>query len=314
MPLYRLAGSVLRSNVSLPELSPGDGQPEWHLEFLPACVPEAYPCEWFHHWCGTGGEMWLCLGRKGSDYLLRFVDLADFQVCLENRRIQCSPSQAVPPETLRHLVLDQVFPLLLSQRGEMVLHASAVVSPAGAIAFVGRTGLGKSTLAAYLAVNGFPLLTDDCLIIEHHDDYLCGYPLYPGLRLLPDAVRSVLNNLVGTEPSAAYSQKRRLGPDQSTIRFHAGPAPVARIYFLDATHSSSSGYTSITPVSPRDAFVKLLHFTFLMDVTEPETLMREFQWLSRAATSTQYHQLSFRRDFRTLPEVRERILRDLANS
>ena len=37
---------------------------------------------------------------------------------------------------------------MLSRRESLVLHASAILTPEGVIAFVGKSGQGKSTLAA----------------------------------------------------------------------------------------------------------------------------------------------------------------------
>ena len=52
------------------------------------------------------------------------------------------------------------------QRGFLVLHAAAVDTPAGAVAFAGVSGAGKSVLAAALAQRGAPLLADEVLPIE----------------------------------------------------------------------------------------------------------------------------------------------------
>jgi len=58
-----------------------------------------------------------------------------------------------------------VFGILLHQREEIVLHASAVRVNGRAILFCGASGAGKSTLAAVLAQRGLPLITDDVCAI-----------------------------------------------------------------------------------------------------------------------------------------------------
>lgn len=54
-------------------------------------------------------------------------------------------------------------PLASALQGKVVLHASAVRCPHGVVAFIGESGVGKSTLAAHLSALGFPRLAEDLL-------------------------------------------------------------------------------------------------------------------------------------------------------
>ncbi len=75
----------------------------------------------------------------------------------------------------------------LNLRGEPVLHASAVAMGDVAIAFIGASGMGKSTLATLLCAHGARLITDDALRLAREGDaFRCHYG--PGeLRLRPAA-------------------------------------------------------------------------------------------------------------------------------
>jgi hypothetical protein len=64
---------------------------------------------------------------------------------------------------LDHLLRDHVVPRRLSLRGERVLHATAVEFDGLAVAFVGESTAGKSTLAAAGMTAGGRLLADDTL-------------------------------------------------------------------------------------------------------------------------------------------------------
>src|SRR5688572_17324577 len=120
----------------------------------------------FHGWSFPDGTPWTAFYRTSSGLLLRFPDLADFEVSADGRHVTCAPVPGISPATIEHLYLNQVLPLALSKLGKLVFHASAVDAGGGAVAFLAASGRGKSTLAAGFAVNGHQFLTDDGLVLE----------------------------------------------------------------------------------------------------------------------------------------------------
>src|SRR5207253_1964784 len=148
-----------------------------------------------------------------SGYLFHFPELADFRIDAAGRTIRCHPVPGTPLETIRHLFLDQVIPLVLSKRGKLVVHASATLFSEGASAFIGMAGAGKSTLAASLADRGFPLLTDDCLLLEEKGHEFSVIPSYPGVRLWDEASSALFGQVPFSGPVAHYTQKKRLDSD-----------------------------------------------------------------------------------------------------
>ena len=115
----------------------------------------------FHQWVLPDGRNWTHFYRTAHGYLLRFPDLGDYEVSHDGTEVICFPVPSVTEETSRHLFLNQVLPLALARQGMLVLHASAVEIGDSAVAFIGASGMGKSTLAASFATNGFRFLTDD---------------------------------------------------------------------------------------------------------------------------------------------------------
>ena len=137
----------------------------------------------FHQWIFPDDTPWLEFFRTETGYLLRFPELADFRVSMDGLKVTCSPAPDVSEETTRHLYLNQVLPLALSKLGKLVFHASAVEVGDSAVAFVGESGRGKSTLAASFALNGFRFLTDDGMVVEANDDSYLSFPSHPSIRL-----------------------------------------------------------------------------------------------------------------------------------
>jgi hypothetical protein len=77
-------------------------------------------------------------------------------------RIIAEPEKNVSTEHLCPAILGSAMAILLQQRGLLVLHASCVAIDDQAIAFLGVSGAGKSTMAsAFHYMHGYPLITDD---------------------------------------------------------------------------------------------------------------------------------------------------------
>ena len=70
------------------------------------------------------------------------------------------------PDLLSVLVSGTLLAFVLTMRGETVLHASAVQVGDAALAFVGASGMGKSTMATLLCADGARLVTDDVLRLD----------------------------------------------------------------------------------------------------------------------------------------------------
>ena len=80
--------------------------------------------------------------------------------------IVMDPAPEVDEDGLRLTLLGPLLATVLHQRGHLVLHASAVAGPGGAVAVAAHSGTGKSTTAGALVRRGYRLLTDDVLAID----------------------------------------------------------------------------------------------------------------------------------------------------
>jgi hypothetical protein len=313
MICYRVCDLRLASNVPLPELLRADADAaDCVFELLPARAASRSPDEWLQQWQLPAGQVWLSLARDEAGFLLRFPDLADFLVTVDGKEVRCCPAPGIPAQTIRHLLLDQVLPLVLSQRGSLVLHASAVVTAKGAIAFAGATGRGKSTLATSFSVHhGFPLLADDCLLLHERAGQIISTPSYPGVRLWGDAVATLFEAELVLADVAHYSAKKRLTPDMSRLPFHTDPIPLRRMYFLDPSAEKDRGAIVIDRLSPLESFMELVAYAFKLDIADQALLRREFDSFSRVAALPLSYRLAFPHDFTRLADVRAAIVAHL---
>lgn len=247
---------------------------------------------------------------KGG-YLLRFDRLADFLVDRSGTEITlCHVESEVTADTLRHLVLDQALPTVLSLRGVMALHATAVATPAGACAFLGPAGSGKSTLAASFSIAGYPAIADDCLVLKEQEEFLA-VPAYPGIRLWKDALDSLVGDSCVTSPVAHFTSKRRVWGGQSGSGFPRKARPLRVIYRLDRRRES--GAPSVRRCSGSDALMELVSSSFFLDIADKAMLTDHFRALGRLAARVPVRVLEVPEDFSALPEVRRAVLADLEN-
>ncbi len=178
---YSYAGGNLCSEIPIPELirkhQENYGQPcRFLFQFLSMPPSVNADTHWIHHRAGNSGDITHSLTRLGEGYLLRFPLLADFVISNDGRRIAGWAARESCRETIRHLLLDQVLPRLLSHQGHLVLHAGGVTSDHGAIVFLGESGLGKSTLCSSFNQAGFALLSDDFLLLSAQERGNHRYP------------------------------------------------------------------------------------------------------------------------------------------
>lgn len=308
---YRYSGLCLSSNIRLPELEPSAGVPQisytWNTE--PGALGSgSYRTDpvWYQEWTLPSGRKHLSIGKVDGTYLFRFWDNADFFVVPGEVQVHGYPVSNVPAPTMRHLLLDQVLPSLLGRYNRKAIHASAVSSEHGVMAFLGASGYGKSSLAASLVRRGFTLVADDCLVLHREDQRIFASVAYPGVRLVPEAIQSLVPTPGPTLEVAHYSQKWRL-PGEQAGPFAQAPQPLTHLFILGDPDNSGEDI-QIVPITARDAFVALRGSTFSLDVHDPDETAAEFQLLSAAAVQCRAHRLQYPRRWDRVTELQDAIL------
>ena len=259
----------------------------------------------FHQWIFPDGTEWTLFYRLGSGYLLRFPDMADFEVSRDGRPAVAWPVPGVSSGTVEHLHLNQVMPLALSRQGRLVLHASAVEIDGIGVAFTGESGRGKSTLATSFATSGARFLTDDGLQLDWLDGQCWITPSHPSVRLWEDSQEALIHQAVELAPAVAYTPKARLLAGDR-LAFCDSVQPLRRVYFLGEGAAPS---LTIEAVRPAEALMELVKNSFLLDIEERELLVWHFDEMVRLAELPIYYRLDYPRCYDDLPRVREAIIR-----
>ena len=117
---------------------------------------------------------------------------------------------------------------LLMQRGIVPLHASSVATAAGAVLFLGGSGIGKSSLLTALLKRGYAMLADDATGVVVRNDCAVALPAFPNLRLWTN----MLDEL-GWRDRAG--DRVRAGVDKywvPALRFQREPLPIRCCFML----------------------------------------------------------------------------------
>ncbi len=116
-------------------------------------------------------------------------------------RTVCADASVPDGSALEHRLACLVVPLLLAERGDLALHASAVEAGGRGIAFAGHSGRGKSTIAWALGSRGHPVLAEDGCVVTGGTEGLRLWPGLAGVRLRDGGASPKVVGIGGTGPN-----------------------------------------------------------------------------------------------------------------
>jgi hypothetical protein len=228
-----------------------------HSEFpLPEFVPADVPCD-------------LTIRLDSEDPpadLLRedaYVDLGVDHAVLAFRRagafritagrdILISRAPGADLSLIRLYLVGKIMATLLYQRGLLVLHASAVDIDGQAVAFVGTSGFGKSSLTAALYSCGHSVIADDVVAVDLSSSPPMAIPAFPQLRLDPEVAHSLARSDSSLLPLHPLEWKHGFRVADS---FSGAPTPLSLIYLLGPESPS-------TTLQPHDVLIELVRHSF----------------------------------------------------
>ena len=191
----------------------------------------------------TPNEIWIRHSRVGT-FLVR-----------QGSEIVVDPLPAVDERVIRSYIVKAALAAVLLQRGKLILHASGAAIGGAAVAFVGASGMGKSTTSAALHARGHPVIADDLLGVDVRDaDTPMALPGFPQMLLLPESASAL-----GRDPSllprvSPVSDKFKLDAPEG---FSLDPVPLRRIYAL-----ADADRDAVEPLGGREAVATLVAHTF----------------------------------------------------
>lgn len=134
------------------------------------------------------------LEGPAGDVLFHYGPRALFHLSADRRVLRCAPTVDDDPAWQR-VLLDTVLWTISLLRGFELLHASAVETSAGVVAFVASSGGGKSTMATEYLRRGAQLFCDDILALDNRDGGVVGYPGLPLMNVPRHVSTDSLSNV-----------------------------------------------------------------------------------------------------------------------
>ena len=233
-------GLSVRSAFEVPVASsaPSTSDPDVRLRL-------AAPSEVVGQWSlGVGAPVWQttfpndrhvsCERGQAGDHLLTFGRSATFHLDQGRGELLCAPTD---PQSLswQRFLFDTALQCTSLIRGFEALHASAICTPQGLVAFVAAPGGGKSALAAELVRRGRSLFADDVLALSQSEGKILAHPGPPLMTLPPGQCRAIdqMGDSLGLLPDDGmqWLRVRRAGGE---------PQPITRLFVLDRRKASQT--------------------------------------------------------------------------
>jgi hypothetical protein len=217
-------------------------------------------------------HVYYSMTRRGQQLRLRFGAACEFDADPGLTDVTHHRDPAADEGLVAVLASGTLLAVRLVLDGKLALHASAVAVDGSVVAFVGASGMGKSTLAALLCAAGGELFTDDVLHVSDPRSAPVAWPGAAECRLRDGAAQLTGYYNGSVRPTAdgrtAVTPLRRAG----------APLPLAACVI--PLPSRGARGVDVRRLGPHDALLRLMRFPRLVGWREPASTARQFQLLA----------------------------------
>jgi hypothetical protein len=243
-------------------------------------------------WHDYGGEPCAYAYHLNGDYWLHIPQVASYCFSKTGTDITAFPQPSVSHAKVQDLFSRVVFPIALHARGMEVLHASAVLTKAGVIAFCAMADTGKSTTAYALSCRGYMQWADDAVPFEIKDGHVTAVPHPFMVRLDPDAEEY----LGRKEPS------KKISLEDSRKRLVA-------LFVLKRSSNPNDGEIRIDQFSAAEAFRAVLLHGHFFNLKTTELMKQMVSNYLKLTSLIPVFRVSFKPGFDRLPNLLDHLER-----
>ena len=233
--------------------------------------------------------------RDGQHWML-FPNFASFRFDRTGERVLAVPAPSTPGDAVRDVYLRCVLPMALQVRGQEVLHASAVRTPRGVVAFCAESEMGKSTVAYGMSLRGYPLWGDDAVPFRLSDVGVLAAALPFRVRLRP--------------ASAAFFDGAALASSAPpVVEIPPGAEePLALLCVLRQEAAGAIGLpVSVRPLAPSRAFTAVLAHAYCFSLADPRRKREMIEQYLELTARVPTVEVRFRSGLEWLPLVLDAV-------
>ena len=246
----------------------------------------------------------------GQTYV-RWPGRAEFLISADGHSIAARPFRPNSREAFRTYLLGQALSFALIKQGFDPLHATVVSIDGAAVAFLGDSGYGKSSLAAAFVEAGHRLVTDDLLVVTEEGSEFSVHPGPPRIKLFPKIARRLLGPQV--RGRRIVSGRPKLVIPLDGCQACRTVVPLRAVYVIAPARSGlGTRRVTIRHLTSRQACLELIRNAFNTAVIEPARLRSQFAMATIVAARVPVKRISYPRRLGLLTTVRDVILADLA--
>ena len=274
--MYNLYGLRVHSEIALPApIARNDGQPyDLHIRWGECkAISDGAPAGEILAKLLLHDGRGYTLVDSGRGYALYFHQTGEFRIDYDVRSVCVHLAPGIDPDIAALLVAGNVMACVLTLAGEFVLHASAVEIGGSALAFLGGSGMGKSSLAALLCTNGARFVTDDLLRLQPDGK---GWRCFPGtgqLRLRKSAA-ALIEKFPLTIRDATPDDRVAVKLDDDPSMPLLGVIVIPRL-------SRSARALKLERIPPSKALLYLIAYLRIQETTRKEQRQRQLDFLGR---------------------------------
>jgi hypothetical protein len=240
-------------------------------------------------WRDEHGEVFAEAFVQAGTYRLTWCDVGVATFAPGQRRVELTPADGLSSDLAVDRFRRFVQPVVLQAIGYETLHASAVLTGSGAIAFCGISGSGKSTLAFAIGQrSGVVQASDDALVLDVGDEVRAA-PQPFRIRLRP------ASQAFFDEPGASHVAP----PRQDFV-------PLIAVFVLLPEPTIVA--PAIARVPRRSAFSTLLTHAHCFDEHDRTQTTRLVQHYLRVAERVPVFTVHYALDFSRLPSLVDTVL------
>lgn len=248
--------------------------------------------------CSDDGEVLFRIGRRGEEVIAEWSDTARLVARRDGTGARLEPMPGVTVDDLDKIRNGSAVLLVRHLEGRLALHGAVVAEGDRAVALLGRSGQGKSTLAAAICAAGATLYSDDAIAIDPVGGKLLVQPLERTHWLDASARRAL-----GIGAASDDDGVKVAFPASAT-----GKAPAELVAIVDLAFDDAP--VRLVRTAGLDAMASLVPQAVRFALDDAERHKRELEMLTEIVAAVPTYRLERRRDFALLPSA-VRLVRSL---